>query len=62
MSREEDVPGDVTIFLNRASIDDLHLAREREVSKGPMHARWQFVRMIDAELEGRKARTRKATR
>lgn len=59
MSREEDVPGDVTHFLNRASIDDLLMARDREESKGPMLARWKFVQMIDAELESRKASNRK---
>ena len=54
----EDVPGDMTHFLNRASIDDLLLAKEREVAKGPMLARWVFVRAIDAELESRKASNR----
>lgn len=51
----EDVPGEVTFFLNRASIDDLLLARDREISKPPMTVRWWFVQMIDAELHGRKA-------
>lgn len=59
MAAEETVPGDVTHFLNRASIDELMMAKEREVAKGPMHARWQFVRAIDAELEGRKASNRR---
>lgn len=59
MSRDENVPGDVIMFLNRASIDELMMAKDREVSKGPMLARWTFVQMIDAELEGRKARNRK---
>lgn len=55
MSREEDVPVDVTLFLNRAPIDALLMAKERELSKGQMLARWRFVAMIDAELESRKA-------
>ena len=59
MIRDEDVPGEVTYFLNRASIDELMLAKEREVSKEPMLARWRFVKMIDEELEGRKASNRK---
>ena len=59
MPREENVPLEVTVFLNRASIDELHLAKERERSKGPMQARWHFVQMIDAELDSRKARNRK---
>ena len=58
MSRDEDVPGDVTYFLNRASIDDLAVAKERELSKGTMATRWRLVQMIDAEIEGRKASNR----
>lgn len=56
MIREEDVPGDVTFFINRASIQDLTDAKEREISKGPMLARWRFVAMIDTELQSRKAK------
>ena len=56
MGLEESVPGDVTFFLNRASIQDLIEAKDREVSKGPMLARWKFVATIDAELDSRKAR------
>ena len=59
MPREEDVPGDVTHFLNRASIDALHMAKERELSKGPMLTRWRLVQMIDAALEDRKASNHK---
>ena len=59
VGRDEDVPGDVTLFLNSASIEALKAAKEREISKGPMLARWLFVAMIDAELEGRKASNRK---
>lgn len=60
MPLEENVPGDVSFFLNRASIDELMLAKEREISKGPMLARWTFVHRIDAELESRKASNRKS--
>lgn len=61
MSHEESLPGDITMFLNRSSIQELIDAKEREVSKGPMYARWKFVAMIDAELHGRKAKNRKRT-
>lgn len=57
--RDDAVPGDATFFLNRASIDDLILAKAREESKGPMLARWRFVQMIDAEMESRKASNRR---
>jgi hypothetical protein len=59
MQREKDVRGDVTHFLNRASIDDLITIKDCELSRGPLLTRWRFVQMIDAELEGRKARNRK---
>jgi len=59
MSRDEDVPGDVLMFLNRGSIQDLMDAKDRELSKGPMAARWKLVQMIDEELESRKASNQK---
>lgn len=62
MSREEDVPGDVTHFLNRASIDELLLSKEREESKGPMFARWPLIIMIDEELNIRKASNRRSSK
>lgn len=55
---KEEPPGDVTFFLNRASIDDLKMAKDSEEAKGPMLARWTFVHAIVAELEGRKASNR----
>lgn len=58
MSHEESVPVEVTLFLNRASIQDLMDAKDREVSKGTMLARWKFVQLIDAELESRKPKKR----
>lgn len=53
-SLEENVPDDITFFLSRASIQDLREAKERELSKGPMLARWWFIRLIGVELLDRK--------
>lgn len=49
----DDVPGDVTYWLKRASLSDLHRRRASEVEKNPLTVSWRLVVEIDEELQRR---------